>query len=176
MAVASVGLCARICTSLQTDNHTNTSSLNFYRLDTLPDAQTTVSKHSRAFIWYIVSRWISREQHAASILCCGSRYEGQRRLICHLMLWRVFSAEAVWLVVIKMNFLCIEWRKFNFKMYSKIVQPTQPTNQPIILQPLYRSICVSRHRILLVQCCTARMPLLMANSAFKLGRRRSSSP
>ena len=29
----------------QTDNHTNTSSLNFYRLDALPDAITTVSKH-----------------------------------------------------------------------------------------------------------------------------------
>jgi len=28
-----------ICTSLQTDNHANTSSLNFYRPDTLPDAQ-----------------------------------------------------------------------------------------------------------------------------------------
>ena len=34
-----------ICTSLQTDNHTNTSSLNFYRPDALPDAQLTVSKH-----------------------------------------------------------------------------------------------------------------------------------
>jgi len=33
-----------ICTSLQTDspNHTNTSSLNFYRPDALPDAQATV--------------------------------------------------------------------------------------------------------------------------------------
>jgi len=30
---------------LETDNHTNTSSLNFYRLDALPDAQPTVSKH-----------------------------------------------------------------------------------------------------------------------------------
>jgi len=30
-----------ICTSLQTDNHTNTSSLNFCRPDALPDAQTT---------------------------------------------------------------------------------------------------------------------------------------
>jgi len=28
-----------ICTLLQTDNHTNTSSLNFYRPDALPDAQ-----------------------------------------------------------------------------------------------------------------------------------------
>jgi len=28
-----------ICTSLLTDNHTNTSSLNFYRPDALPDAQ-----------------------------------------------------------------------------------------------------------------------------------------
>jgi len=36
-----------ICTSLQTDNHNNTSLLNFYRPDALPDAQTTVLKHSR---------------------------------------------------------------------------------------------------------------------------------
>jgi len=36
-----------ICTSLKTDNHTNTSSLSFYRLDALPDVQPTVSKHSR---------------------------------------------------------------------------------------------------------------------------------
>jgi len=36
-----------ICTSLQTDNHTNTSSLSFYRPDALPDAQPTVSKHWR---------------------------------------------------------------------------------------------------------------------------------
>ena len=39
-----------ICTLLQTDNHTNTSSLNFYRLDALPDAQPTVSKHRKYFI------------------------------------------------------------------------------------------------------------------------------
>jgi len=32
-------------TSLQTDNHTNTSVANFYRLDALPGAQPTVSKH-----------------------------------------------------------------------------------------------------------------------------------
>ena len=36
-----------ISTSLQTDNHTNTSSLNFYRPGALPDAQPTVSKHYR---------------------------------------------------------------------------------------------------------------------------------
>jgi len=34
-----------ICTTLQTDNHTNTSSLNFYRPDALPDAHPIVSKH-----------------------------------------------------------------------------------------------------------------------------------
>ena len=32
-----------ICISLQTDNHTNTPSLNFYRPDALPDAQPTMS-------------------------------------------------------------------------------------------------------------------------------------
>jgi len=36
-----------MCTSLQTDNHTDTSSLNFYRPDALPDSQPTVSKHWR---------------------------------------------------------------------------------------------------------------------------------
>ena len=34
-----------ICTMLQTDNYTNTLSLNFYRLGALLDAQPTVSKH-----------------------------------------------------------------------------------------------------------------------------------
>ena len=32
-----------ICTSLQTDNHTNSSSVNVYRPNALPDAQPTVS-------------------------------------------------------------------------------------------------------------------------------------
>jgi len=36
-----------ICTSLQRDNHTNTSLLNFYRPDALPDAQPTLLNHWR---------------------------------------------------------------------------------------------------------------------------------
>ena len=40
-----------ICTSLQTDNHTNTSSLNVYRPDALPDTQPTASKHWRPLQW-----------------------------------------------------------------------------------------------------------------------------
>ena len=46
-----------ICTLLQTDNHTNTSSLNFYTLDALPGAQPTVSelwrrhKHIEMFLF-----------------------------------------------------------------------------------------------------------------------------
>jgi len=35
----------RIGTSLQADNDINTSSLNFYEPDALPDAQPTASKH-----------------------------------------------------------------------------------------------------------------------------------
>jgi len=37
-----------VCTSLQTDNHTNTLSLDFYRPDALLDAEPTVLKHWRA--------------------------------------------------------------------------------------------------------------------------------
>ena len=48
-----------ICTLLQTGNHTNTSSLNFYRPSALPDTQPTVSKHWRqteviVIIWHTV--------------------------------------------------------------------------------------------------------------------------
>ena len=35
---------------LQTDNHTSTKSLNFYRPDALPDAQPTMSNHVRQVI------------------------------------------------------------------------------------------------------------------------------
>jgi len=40
-----------MCTSLQTDNHTYTSSFNFYRLHALPDDQPTVQKHWRQVMW-----------------------------------------------------------------------------------------------------------------------------
>jgi len=46
-----------ICTTLQTDNHTNTSSLNLYRLDALPDALTTVSKHRRHSASEVTTLW-----------------------------------------------------------------------------------------------------------------------
>jgi len=43
-----------ICSTLQTDNHTSTSSVTiFYRLYTLPDAQPTASNHWRQKKWKI---------------------------------------------------------------------------------------------------------------------------
>jgi len=35
----------QVCASLQTDNHTSTPPLSFYRPDALPAAQPTASKH-----------------------------------------------------------------------------------------------------------------------------------
>jgi len=35
----------QVCTSLQTDNHTSTPPLSFYRPDALPAAQATASTH-----------------------------------------------------------------------------------------------------------------------------------
>jgi len=35
----------QVCTLLQTDNHTSTPPLSFYRPDALPAAQPTVTKH-----------------------------------------------------------------------------------------------------------------------------------
>ena len=44
-----------ICTLLQADNHTNTSSLNFCRPDALPDAEPTVSTHWRQMLYVACS-------------------------------------------------------------------------------------------------------------------------
>ena len=57
-----------ICTLLQTDNHTNTSSLNFYRPDALPGAQPTVSKHWRQKNNKITCR---QNQTQTSLTCFG---------------------------------------------------------------------------------------------------------
>jgi len=39
-----------ICTLLQTDNHSNTSSLSFYRPNARPHAQPTVSKQDNFYL------------------------------------------------------------------------------------------------------------------------------
>jgi len=39
-----------ICTSLHTDNHADTSSLNFYMANALPGAQLTASKQQKAIV------------------------------------------------------------------------------------------------------------------------------
>jgi len=44
-----------ICTSLQADNHTNTSSLNCYRPDAVPDTQPTVSKQRKTILADLIS-------------------------------------------------------------------------------------------------------------------------
>jgi len=46
-AAASADHIQTISTSLQADNHTKTSLLNFYRPDPVPDAKLTVSRHWR---------------------------------------------------------------------------------------------------------------------------------
>jgi len=58
----------------QTDNHINTSSLIFYRLDALPVAQPTVSKHCRQFYYTIaVQRCLLILQSYCSHCLCLAR-------------------------------------------------------------------------------------------------------
>ena len=44
-----------ICTTLQTDNHANTSPLSFYRPDALPATQPTASKHWRFHTHFLIN-------------------------------------------------------------------------------------------------------------------------
>ena len=47
--------CMQVCTLLQTDNHASTPLLSFfYRLDALPAAQPTSSKHWNQLLWQLV--------------------------------------------------------------------------------------------------------------------------
>ena len=59
-----------ICTSLQTDNHTNTLLLNFYRPDALPDAELTVSKHwkhTAATRYAIIIAWYQKHWYIGQV-------------------------------------------------------------------------------------------------------------
>jgi len=63
-----------VCTSLQTDNHTNTSSLNFHKPDALPDAQPTLSKQPICLI--NVKCMLVKRQNATvwqNVGCCSVR-------------------------------------------------------------------------------------------------------
>ena len=62
-----------VCTSLQTDNHTNTISLNLYRPDALPDAQTTVSKQGKSTANNIARKGnVSLKMNVINASCCAS--------------------------------------------------------------------------------------------------------
>jgi len=73
-----------ICTSLQTANQPNTSSLNFYRPDALPDAQPTVSGHWR--------HRLSTNKVLMGVLS----YERMRCMVWSLWTQRMFSHKNDW--------------------------------------------------------------------------------
>ena len=52
-----------ICTSLQTDNHTSTSSLSFYRLDALPCRPTNSVKSLKAqcLLMFDNKQWVKTQ-------------------------------------------------------------------------------------------------------------------
>jgi len=57
-----------ICTSLQTDNHTSTPPLSFYRPDALPAAQPTASKHWTPMI-------LAQSHQNKPLVNCFGRYK-----------------------------------------------------------------------------------------------------
>jgi len=80
-------ICKQICTSLQTDNYTNTSSFNFYRADALPGAQPTVSKHRRHSLTADNKSDITGNTHCrmCSVQSCKAGYAVHRRTRCHVL-------------------------------------------------------------------------------------------
>ena len=76
-----------ICTSLQTDNHTNTLPLNFYRPGALPAAQPTVPKHWRQYLTF----WLMLKyfRHSTLYLCIDLRLRNG----AHERFWENLIAE-----------------------------------------------------------------------------------
>jgi len=61
------------CTLLQTDNHVSTSSLTFYRLDALPDAQPRVRKHwGQAFLYELTDIMMESWHKGSNAPLCRS--------------------------------------------------------------------------------------------------------
>ena len=66
-----------ICTLLLTDNHTNTSSLIFYRLDARPDTQPTVSKHWRPDFSLIHWEYLLYYAHKLDMQCIDIKWRAR---------------------------------------------------------------------------------------------------
>ena len=67
---------------LQTDNNINTSSLNFYMPDALPDAQPTMSKHSLCSI--TISTWYADCSHEEARDKDKELFKSMHAVKCHL--------------------------------------------------------------------------------------------
>jgi len=102
-----------ICTSLQTDNHTNTSSVNVYRPVALPDAQRTASKHrrlnntDRGVIWLILDLAVYKAWYCTVVVprCSRSEMNGQSAVtVCRDQAWwRLYLEDALSVVYVKLH-------------------------------------------------------------------------
>ena len=106
-----------ICTSLQTDNHTNTSSLNVYRPDALPDAnqqrQSTEHMVSAPTCWKTTNKF-------ATVTAARSHIATR----CHLLITlSILTAGMIKYVPTKMPLPTVESQSSN----SRSLSPTKST-------------------------------------------------
>jgi len=77
VTVASADHTQTICTSLQTENHTNTSSLNFYRPDALPTNSVKALKDTLQIIKQIdISAWLGNLDNSSKSPITGQVFLG----------------------------------------------------------------------------------------------------
>jgi len=128
----------QVCTSLQTDNHTSTPPLSFYRPDTLPAAQPTASKHWRQQYWTTLVKiknwqlWI--KQHESPIAQCNLAKSTYGPSICklslqqdlkltvtmHINYWQLMRGHLITGCGSKIIFFCRYWvwAAISFKLYA----------------------------------------------------------
>ena len=171
----------QVCILLQTDNHASTPPLSFYRPDALPAAQPTASKHWRKpaphlIIYGSLDPPSGTSIGAASFVGLTLTVVANNHTDMHLhhatsvTVGHVYALLAASLVIAELQFSCLR--------LCAVYQIQQPLP---FLRPLYRSTWVRCHLQLRTGAFVGAkfyclMPLLMAASTFRLGRRHWSSP
>jgi len=143
-----------ICTSLQTNNQANSSSLNFYRPDVLFDAQPTVSKHWRqcsstksqtkmsAPVWNKIYEVIHTTYHNAS----GKQLSFSIRIKPKIVWQSGFTLEIKCPIfsLTRVNSLTSPRLTFhNFSWFSRWMDPSFPELLQVtpVLQNAFLAIC-----------------------------------
>jgi len=170
-----------VCTSLQTDNHTSTSPLRFYRPDAFPAAHLTVSKHWRhksldnSMAGWVVSSLVSSRLHYVNSILYGMSLKNIHRLqriqysLARVVTYRHSHALPSSTALLKhLHWLPVEWRIW-FKLATMTFKALHTRRPPYLTDQLqYYQPTRSLHSSGFHQLVKPRHNLSFGSRAFRI--------